>query len=574
LIRSRRPALLGALLSAFLLTSPGVSGAVCTGDCDGSGEVTIPELVTLVDIALDGTGTARCEAGDANGDGVITIEELITAVTFALDGCPATPTATAAASATPPPSPTATASPIPSASASPMPTESRSPAATPTASSTPTDTAVPSPTESVTAAPSGTPSGTAFSTATSSPGASATASNTAAKTTTSPTAGGTRSGSPTLTASATHTPAFSQTPPPSVSATGTPSRTTTATATAAASGTRTATTTRTATATHTHPPTATASATMTPTPTRSATPTRTATRTATATNTTTPTRSATATRTPPPSSTASATRPPTATLTPTFTATSTPGLGTRHFTIDPQTSLLRILPDLGDFTGFSGSLDLAAGVPDPVTGLALVNIVSASEFLSVQVGLQTLCIKPIVPVTKAGVLSCSGGVDLGITSSEDHNIGTVGVNGFTADDCMVAGGTVEGPSDPHPGVCNGPVEIGLSGVDSGVGALLIAPDDRFGTQGLPAEVTLDTGPCDQHTGGEPALFGFTSGLSTATISDANNVSGATLTHAESGENFSCPMWMQQDGPGRLVLSVPAVDGSSDGDVITAFVLND
>jgi hypothetical protein len=260
-------------------------------------------------------------------------------------------------------------------------------------------------------------------------------------------------------------------------------------------------------------------------------------------------------------------------VTPTFTATATPGLGTRHFSIDSQTSLLRILPTVSGLTGFTGSLDLAAGVPDPVTGLAVVNIIGASQF-SIPVGSLTLCIKPIVPVTKAGVLSCSGGVDLGISSTQDHNIGTVGVNGFTADDCTAAGGTVEGASDPHPGVCNGPVEIGLSGVDSGVGALLIAPDDRFGTQGLPAEVTLASGPCDSQAAGEPALFGFTTGVSSATITDANNVSGDTLTHSETGENFSCPMWTQQDGPGRLVLSVPAVDGSADGDVITVFVLSD
>ena len=320
-------------------------------------------------------------------------------------------------------------------------------------------------------------------------------------------------------------------------------------------------------------PTATATVTATFTPTRSATPTRTTTRTATATNTVTPTASTTASRTLTASGTASATATPSRTVTPTFTATATPGLGTRHFSLG-QNSLVRILPDIGVFTGFTGALDLAAGVPDPVTGLAVVNVIGASQFLSVPIGTLTLCIKPIVPVTKAGVLSCSGGVDLGISSTQDHNIGTVGVNGFTADACAAAGGTVESATDPHPGVCNGPVEIGLSGVDSGVGALLIAPDDRFGTQGLPAEVTLAEGPCDPQAAGEPALFGFTSGVSSATITDANDVAGNTLTHSEAGENFSCPMWTQENGPGRLVLSVPAVDGSANGDVITVFVLSD
>lgn len=247
----------------------------------------------------------------------------------------------------------------------------------------------------------------------------------------------------------------------------------------------------------------------------------------------------------------------------------------RRFSLDPQTSALQLLPDVGTFPGFTGSLDLAAGVPDPLTGLTVVDVVGASDFLSVQVGPYTLCIKPIVPVVNAGVLACSGGVDLGVSSIQDHNIGTVGMNGFSAGDCAAAGGTVEAPTDPHPGVCNGPVDITASPEsDSGVGALLIAPDARFGTQGLPAEVTIDFGPCSEHGAGEPAVFGFVSGISRADILDANNVPGALFRHDEHGENFSCPLWMQENGPGRLVLSVPAVHGSTAGDLITVFVLDD
>jgi hypothetical protein len=250
-------------------------------------------------------------------------------------------------------------------------------------------------------------------------------------------------------------------------------------------------------------------------------------------------------------------------------------LGTRRFSLNPQTSEVKLLPDVGTATGFSGYLDLAAGVPDPATGIAQVDIVGASEFLSVAVGNVNLCIKPIVPVVRAGVLSCAGGIDLGVSSSQDHNIGTVGVGGFTAQNCTAAGGSVEAPSDPHPGVCNGPVDVGASPeADSGIGALLIAPDDRFNTEGLPAEVTIAAGACDTHGAGEPTLFGFVSGVSRAEIFDANNVSGALLQHDEDGENFSCQAWTQENGPGRIVLSVPAVHGSNTGDLITVFVLDD
>jgi hypothetical protein len=249
----------------------------------------------------------------------------------------------------------------------------------------------------------------------------------------------------------------------------------------------------------------------------------------------------------------------------------------RRFSLNPQSSLIRLLPNPGTATGFSGFLDLAAGAPDPVSGLATVDIVGASEFLSVEVAGITLCIKPMVPVARAGVLACSGGIDLGVSSSQDHRIGQVDVNGFTAPDCAAADGTLEGPSDPHPGVCNGPVEIGPSPeTDSGVGALLIAPDERFDSQGLPAEVTIEEngGACGTQASGDPTLFGFVSGISRASIPNANNATGVLFQHDEDGENFSCPMWTQENGPGRLVLSVPAVHGLDTGDLITVFVLDD
>lgn len=381
----------------------------------------------------------------------------------------------------------------------------------------------------------------------------------------------------TSTATASTPPNASATPPPTATVSPTPSATPTMTATPTGTTEPTAPPSVTVSAavrpTDTTAPSATATVTASPTRTASATPSASPAGTATA----TPTRSLTPTamRTPTSTRTLTVTRTATATLTPTRTATSTPGLGPRRFSLDPQTSLVQLLPDIGTFTGFTGFLDLTAGVPDPVTGLATVDVVGASDFLSVAIGPVTLCIKPIVPASGAGVLACQGGFDLGVSSSQDHNIGTVGVNGFTADDCTAAGGTVESPTDPDPGVCNGPVVVGASPeADSGVGALLIAPDARFGTQGMPSEVTVDFGPCSQHGPGQPTVFGFVSGVSRATILDVNNVPGAIFQHDERGENFSCPMWTQENGPGRLVLSVPAVNGSTMGDLITVFVLDD
>ncbi|GIW46008.1 MAG: hypothetical protein KatS3mg077_3290 [Candidatus Binatia bacterium] len=62
-------------------------GSLCAGDCDQSRAVTIEELVTMVNIALELAPASVCRAGDANGDGSITVEEIILAVNRALGGC-------------------------------------------------------------------------------------------------------------------------------------------------------------------------------------------------------------------------------------------------------------------------------------------------------------------------------------------------------------------------------------------------------------------------------------------------------------------------------------------------------
>jgi len=61
--------------------------SLCPGDCNGNGEVTIDELVMMVNIALGARPLSDCEAGDSTRDGEITIDEIIRAVTRALSGC-------------------------------------------------------------------------------------------------------------------------------------------------------------------------------------------------------------------------------------------------------------------------------------------------------------------------------------------------------------------------------------------------------------------------------------------------------------------------------------------------------
>ena len=68
--------------------TPTATPIACVGDCNHSTEVTIEELITLVNIALGSSPISACLAGNANGDGEITVNEIIAAVNNALNGCP------------------------------------------------------------------------------------------------------------------------------------------------------------------------------------------------------------------------------------------------------------------------------------------------------------------------------------------------------------------------------------------------------------------------------------------------------------------------------------------------------
>jgi hypothetical protein len=61
---------------------------VCVGDCDGTGMVTVGNLITGVNIALGNQQVDACPSFDIDGDGMVSVSELIQAVTYALSGCP------------------------------------------------------------------------------------------------------------------------------------------------------------------------------------------------------------------------------------------------------------------------------------------------------------------------------------------------------------------------------------------------------------------------------------------------------------------------------------------------------
>ena len=54
----------------------------------GDGEVTVNEIITMVNIALGIAPLSECPAGDTDASGDIAVNEIITAVNNALGGCP------------------------------------------------------------------------------------------------------------------------------------------------------------------------------------------------------------------------------------------------------------------------------------------------------------------------------------------------------------------------------------------------------------------------------------------------------------------------------------------------------
>ncbi|MBI3786519.1 MAG: hypothetical protein HY270_24280, partial [Deltaproteobacteria bacterium] len=79
-------AAMGLLLFA---ASPRAVSAACVGDCNGNGEITIDEIIKMVNIALGTAMLDTCSPGDGNGDGDITVDEIISAVSTSLSSCPA-----------------------------------------------------------------------------------------------------------------------------------------------------------------------------------------------------------------------------------------------------------------------------------------------------------------------------------------------------------------------------------------------------------------------------------------------------------------------------------------------------
>lgn len=69
-------------------STPTVSDGTCVGSCNGEGDVTVSDLIQMVNIVLGRAPLSSCLRGDTTGGGTITIAEIVAAVNALLNGCP------------------------------------------------------------------------------------------------------------------------------------------------------------------------------------------------------------------------------------------------------------------------------------------------------------------------------------------------------------------------------------------------------------------------------------------------------------------------------------------------------
>lgn len=278
-----------------------------------------------------------------------------------------------------------------------------------------------------------------------------------------------------------------------------------------------------------------------------------------------------------------------------------PALGRRHIKLSENASTFGINGQaLGTFKGY---LDLEAGAPDPATGLAVVNVVDSSEYIEAFVALGgiTLCLKPEKNVVGAGVISCGAPsgkslrtTALGPNGSDrdgllmqcrsavnyttnlivDHNIGVVGVDGFTEEDCDAANGSLEDRSGEL--ICNGSFQTGqLDEMSSARGEMILAPIQPL--VGFPVQIIQERQPpCGDEgsQGGMSASIAVTTMRSAGTILDADNNPGVERQFDITGSPFSCENFSEEGSGGVLVFAAPQLNLPILGDGVTQFRFTD
>lgn len=244
-------------------------------------------------------------------------------------------------------------------------------------------------------------------------------------------------------------------------------------------------------------------------------------------------------------------------------------LGTRSFTLDPQCSFLdtTLSPIHPAGRAAATALTLEAGPPDE-SGVAPVAL-TAPVFVGINISLisSTICSR-IGPCT--GELYCDGGANVDVTTEIDSL-----ANGLTCNQTGVAClNACEGSGSGNSG---NPLMI-----TNDPGALPAGPAGSMLLQCQQAVTTVAglNASCATATYGAGSTLTYTTGKSLSRV--LNHCPGGTAPAGSvpsfqgQGAAFSCDAWTTTNGPGRLVLAVPAEEPNTSfpGDGANLFSLCD
>ena len=214
-------------------------------------------------------------------------------------------------------------------------------------------------------------------------------------------------------------------------------------------------------------------------------------------------------------------------------------LGERRFSFGGSLYSSSLGPDvlLGDL---AGALVLSAGVPDG-NGVVDLSVAGPTVFSAAILGgtYGTYCVRID---GCSGFVDCDGGTPVGVATVQDS--GGPGIQGLPTT-ITIGAGTADGP--------------GAAVLDCLQSYVQLAPGagDDCAAAAYPA----------------PARVVYTTGRADGLFTNANTkVGAATLTLT--GENFSCPAWPRENGPGALVGMFLVEEDRQAGDLANANRLDD
>lgn len=261
----------------------------------------------------------------------------------------------------------------------------------------------------------------------------------------------------------------------------------------------------------------------------------------------------------------------------------------RVFDVRPEESRLTLRTQHADYeAGVHGSMVLRTGSVGPDGVLPVTIAASDVAFDPIPLpGAGCACLRAGTPPETYGLRQAAGDVGCGDEEVLNVHYSANRLHDSSPSDPDCAGGTREGPGDPHPGVCNGPDTFHFLADDTrGAGAIeaplrfdLIADGGTCAIDPTDPRKGVDGRPCTADDPGAATavpLHPFITGLALARVGVANLDPALTIGIDPEGSRFDCVALAEttHDGIGgaRLASALPLLHVPSLGDAVLGLVL--